>query len=140
MIQVGTIWPLCVNFIGRVSRSNSVHQQRQQQTLKRHIEVKHPASLSRYVWENKKSKHTANHRQITLTTYSSGSAVFISQPQLDNLVLQYIVRELWRELWTFTTLPVVHSLSVFTISHSSGELQPSVPWQAVNIRKFTLNP
>ena len=34
------------------------------------------------------------HTHITLMAYSSGSAVFISQPLLDNLVLQYIVGEL----------------------------------------------
>ena len=69
--------------------------------LKRHIELKHPASLSRYVQVNKKSKDTAtasqnrsSTTQTALTMYSSGSAVFISQPQLDNLVLQNIVGEL----------------------------------------------
>ena len=57
--------------------------------------LKHPASLSRYVQVNKKSKYTATARQqITLTAYSSGSIVFISQPQLDNLALQNIVGEL----------------------------------------------
>ena len=56
--------------------------------LKWHIELKHPASLSRYVPVNKKSKGMAtvnqnrsSTTQITLTAYSSGSAVFISQPE-----------------------------------------------------------
>ena len=69
--------------------------------LKRHIELKQPASLSRSVRVNEKSKNTAtasqnisSTTQITLTVYSSGSTVFISQPQLDHLVLQYIVWEL----------------------------------------------
>ena len=56
--------------------------------LKRHIELKHPASLSRYVQVNKNQK---TRQQIALTAYSSGSTVFISQPQHYNLVLQYIV-------------------------------------------------
>ena len=55
--------------------------------LKRHIELKHLASLSRYVQVNKKSKDTA-------TAHSSSSTIFISKMQLDNLVLQYIVGEL----------------------------------------------
>ena len=105
MVQVGKIRPFCVNFARWVSRSNSVHQHRQQQTWNGTTELKHSASPSRYVWVNKKSKDTAtasqnrsSTTQITSTTYSSGSTVFISQPQLDNLVLQYIVRELQFQL------------------------------------------
>ena len=69
--------------------------------LKRHIELKHPASLSRYVQVSKASKDTATASQnrpptsqSPFTAYSSRSVVFISQPQLDNLVLQYIVGDL----------------------------------------------
>ena len=32
MIQVGKIGPFCINFNRRVSRRNSIHQQRQQRT------------------------------------------------------------------------------------------------------------
>ena len=69
--------------------------------VKRHIELKHLASLSRYARVNQKSKtmatasqNSSSTTQITLMMYSSGSVVFISQPQEENLVLQFIVGEL----------------------------------------------
>ena len=58
--------------------------------LKRHIEPKHPATKETATVSQNRSSTT----QITLTTYSSGSTVFISKLWLDNLVLQYIVGEL----------------------------------------------
>ena len=63
--------------------------------LKRHIELKHPGSLSRYVQAtSKKSKdQDRSSTQMPLTAYSSGFVV-ISQPQVDNLVVQYIVGDL----------------------------------------------
>uniref|UniRef100_A0A8C5A4Z1 Transposase n=1 Tax=Gadus morhua TaxID=8049 RepID=A0A8C5A4Z1_GADMO len=64
--------------------------------LKRHIELKHPASLSRYVQANKKSKdgqdRSSTSTQIPLTAYSG--SFFISQPQLDHLVVKYIIGDL----------------------------------------------
>ena len=59
------------------------------------------SSLSRYARVNQKSKtmatasqNSSSTTQITLMMYSSGSVVFISQPQEENLVLQFIVGEL----------------------------------------------
>ncbi|XP_036404567.1 zinc finger BED domain-containing protein 4-like [Megalops cyprinoides] len=66
--------------------------------LKRHIELKHPASLARFVRAKKKdttqSQNIASATQIPLTSYKDGPFVTVSQPQVDSLVLQYIVGDL----------------------------------------------
>uniref|UniRef100_A0A8C5EC83 HAT C-terminal dimerisation domain-containing protein n=1 Tax=Gouania willdenowi TaxID=441366 RepID=A0A8C5EC83_GOUWI len=72
--------------------------------LKRHIELKHPSYLAKYLRLNDERKKSLTKRgppppstptQVKLTLFSKGPAVsFVSQQQVDKLVLDYIVGDL----------------------------------------------
>uniref|UniRef100_A0A8C5E3I8 HAT C-terminal dimerisation domain-containing protein n=1 Tax=Gouania willdenowi TaxID=441366 RepID=A0A8C5E3I8_GOUWI len=72
--------------------------------LKRHIELKHPSYLAKYLRLNDERKKSLMKRgppppstptQVKLTLFSKGPAVsFVSQQQVDKLVLDYIVGDL----------------------------------------------
>ncbi|CAM4426082.1 unnamed protein product [Leuciscus chuanchicus] len=71
--------------------------------LKRHIELRHPSYLGKYLRLNDERKKSLTKRgpppstptQVKLTAFSKGPAVsFVSQQQVDKLVLDYIVGDL----------------------------------------------